>query len=1021
MKLPKYAIENYQFTLMVFLLLIIAGLTSYFTMPRTENPTIYIPGGSVIVIYPGANPSDLEELVAIPIEEAINELEDIEKIETTISDGLVNVAVEFDYATNAKEKYNEVVDKVNDVKNKLPQEIYSIETMRWTSGDVNIIQLALVADSVGYYELEEAAGRLKKDIEKIPGIKRAETFAFPEQEIRVSLDLEKMIQMNISVNQVASAIMSYNANIPGGSLDIGGRNFSVKTSGSYSDLEEIKNTVTGSYQGQLIYLKNIAVVEFAYEDQDYLARYKGNRAVFVAAGQKDNVNIFKIMEELHPLIESHRNNLAPDIKLITVFDQSKFVDTRINGFLKNLIQGIILVGALILLALGFKSALIVILAIPFSFITGIAFVDYAGFGLQQISIAGLVVALGLLVDNSIVVLENINRFLKNGHPPKEAAYLATRQIGWPVVSSTLTTVFAFIPVMMMKNEAGEFIKSLPVTITATLIMSLLISLTISPLIASFLLKKAEKERFGFSGFLNRFIEGPYRRTLNRVLKFKITTLLLSFAILAVSVIVFILFVGESFFPKAELPQLMIRIEMPEGTSLGKTDQAARYVESVLDTIPLVAHYATNVGHGNPRIYYNMFPKYYNKSFAEIYVQLKKYNLKEFDRLVSGLRSHFVSFTGGSVNIKEFEQGSPVAAPVIIDIKGEETRTLQKISEDIEKIMYRTKGMINIENLLNRSKSDLHIVVNKDKAAYFGVTLAEIDKTIRTCINGIEVSKYRDTKGKEYGIVLRLPVVGKTSIRDFDKIYVQSMTGRFIPLKQIASVEFKEAPGILIRKDLKKTATLMADIEKGYMLDDVLDPVIKELNKYHFPKGYSYALAGELENRQESFGGMFRAIIIAIVAIFAVLVLQFRSFVQPFIMFVTIPLAFIGAIWAWFITGNTFSFTAFIGLISLVGIVINNAIILVDYTNILIKEGIPLAEAIRMSAETRFTPIILTTLTTIGGLLPLTLGGGTLWAPMGWGIIGGLITSTFLTLLVVPVLYYLITRTHERIVKNKNLL
>ena len=1018
MKLPKYAIDNYQFTIMIFILLVIAGLTSYFTMPRTENPIIFMPGASVVVIYPGANPNDLEQLIAIPIEEAINELEDIKNLETTIRDGFVNVAVEFEYGTDAKEKYNDVVDKVNDIKNKLPQDIYSIETLRWSSGDVNILQLALVSDSAEYYELEDAADKLKKDIEKVNGIRKVELFAYPEREIRVSLDIEKMAQMNISIDQVANAIMSNNANIPGGTVDLGNRNFTIKTSGSYDNTDEIKNTVISSYNGQLIYLKHVADVGFDYEDQDYLGRFMGHRSVFLVAGQKDAVNIFDIMDDVNPLIDGHRQSLEPDIQLLTVFDQSEFVDERINGFLKNLFQGILLVGAVILLALGFKSSIIVILAIPFSFLTGIAFVDYAGFGLQQISIAGLVVALGLLVDNSIVVIENINRFIKDGNPPKEAAYLATRQIGWPVVSATVTTVLAFIPIMMMKNDAGEFIRSLPVTITAALTMSLLIALTITPLVASLVLKKPEKEKASISAWLKRLVEGPYRRILNRALHNKGKTLIIAFFVFILSVFVFVNFVGESFFPKAELPQFMVRIEMPEGTNLEKTDEAAMFVESVLDTIPLIAHYASNVGHGNPRIYYNIFPKNYSKSYAEIYVRLKEYDVKEFDLLVTRLRNFFNSFQGGTININEFEQGTPVAAPVVIDIRGEELRTLQKISDDVEKIMDRTKGLINIENLLNKSKTDLFVRINKDKAAYFGVPVVEIDKTVRTCINGAEVSKYRDKRGKEYNIILRLPVEGKTNIHDFDRIYVKSLAGKLIPLRQLASIEFKEAPGIIIRKDLRKTATLIADIEKGYTLEEVLEPVVKELNDYHFPKGYDFALAGELENRQESFGGMFKAIIIAIIAIFAVLVLQFRSFIQPLIMFVSLPFAFIGSIWAWFLTGNTFSFTAFIGLISLVGIVINNAIILVDYTNVLRKEGKQLEEAIKTACEIRFTPIILTTLTTIGGLLPLTLGGGTLWAPMGWGIIGGLITSTFLTLLVIPVLYNLITRTHQSLITNE---
>ncbi len=781
MKLPKYAIDNYQFTIMIFILLVIAGLTSYVTMPRTENPIIFMPGASVVVIYPGANPNDLEQLIAIPIEEAVNELEDIKNLETTLRDGFVSVAVEFVYGTNAKEKYNDVVDKINDIKNKLPQDIYSIETMQWSSGDVNILQLALVSDSAEYYELEDAADKLKKDIEKVNGIRKVELFACPEREIRVSLDIDKMAQMNISIDQVANAIMSNNANIPGGSLDIGNRNFTIKTSGAYDNPDEIKNTVVSSYNGQLIYLKHIATVQFDYEDQDYIGRYMGHRSVFLVAGQKDAVNIFDIMDDVNPVIERHRESLKPDIQLLTVFDQSEFVDERINGFLKNLFQGILLVGAVILFALGIKSSIIVILAIPFSFLTGIAFVDYAGFGLQQISIAGLVVALGLLVDNSIVVIENINRFIKDGHPPKEAAYLATRQIGWPVVSATVTTVLAFIPIMMMQNDAGEFIRSLPVTITAALTMSLLIALTITPLVASLVLKKPEKEKFSLSEWLRHLVEGPYRRILNRALKNKVWTLVIAFFIFIISVFVFVFYVGESFFPKAELPQFMIRIDMPEGSNLEKTNEAAMYVESVLDTIPLISHYATNVGHGNPRIYYNMFPKNYSKNFAEIYVRLKKYDIQEFDLLVTGLRQFFTSFPGGKINIKEFEQGTPVAAPVVIDIRGEELRTLQTISDDVETILEQTEGLINIENLLKKSKTDLYVRINRDKAAFFGVPVVEIDKTVRTCINGAEVSKYRDKRGKEYNIILRLPVKDKTNIHDFDRIYVKSLSGKFIPL------------------------------------------------------------------------------------------------------------------------------------------------------------------------------------------------------------------------------------------------
>jgi multidrug efflux pump subunit AcrB len=1006
MKLPKLAIDNPQFTTIVFILLVLAGFSSYLTMPRTENPPISVPGSSVVVIYPGASPADLEQLVAIPIEEAINELEDIKKLETSIKDGLVSIGVEFVFDTDAKEKYNEVVAKVNDIKGGLPGDILSIETFRWMIGDVNILQLAFVSDSAEYYEMEELADELKKDIEKIRGVRKVELHAYPEREIRVSLDIEKMSQMNISVDQVAIAIQGNNTNIPGGSISLGNNSFAVKTSGSYKNIDEIKNTIVSSYQGRLIFLKNIAGVKFDYEDEKYMGRLNSRRAIFLTVQQKDDFNIFEIMKDINPVTEKFKSTHKNEIKVITVFDQSLFVDHRINGFIKNLLQGIFLVGLVIFLALGVKSSIIVILAIPLSFLIGLAFVDYMGYGLQQISIAGLVVALGLLVDNSIVMVENINRFLGLGYNRKEAAEMGAKQIAWPIVSATATTVLAFIPIIMMKNEAGEFIKSLPVTIISTLTFSLLIALTITPLAASRILKIPEKgnNKAAFGRLLDAFINGPYRKSLDFALKNRLLTLSIATGIFIISIWFFINFVGISFFPKAELPQFMIRIEMPEGTDIEKTDEVARYVESVIDTIPLIKYYATNVGHGNPRIYYNVFARNYNKNFAEIYVQLKRYEVKEFDRLLGSLRTLFADFPGGKINIKEFEQGTPVQAPVVINVIGNDVDILKKISADIEGFVSDVDGIINIDNQLNKTKTDLNIKINREKANYFGVPLIEIDKTVRTCINGAAVSKYRDSKGKDYNIVLRLPVNEKISLQDFDKIYVRSLSGNFIPLNHLTDIGFDEAPGLITRLNLKKYASITADIKKEYTLDEVLVPVVEKLENYSFPSGYSYEIGGELENREESFGGMLQAIIIAVISIFAVLVLQFRSFTQPLIMFVAIPLAFIGSIWAWYITGNTFSFTAFVGLISLVGIVINNSIILVDYTNKLIEEGKNTTDAIKLACETRFVPIVLTTLTTIGGLLPLTLGGGTMWAPMGWGIIGGLFTSTFLTLIIVPVLY-----------------
>jgi multidrug efflux pump subunit AcrB len=1028
MKLPQISIDNYQFTLIIFIVLLFAGMRSFLTMPRTENPEIVIPGVSILAIYPGANPVDMEQLVASPIEESINELDNIKRINTTLLDGVASIAVEFDFNTNADEKFDEVQQQINTIMNDLPDELISLTTSKWSSSDVAMVQLALTSSKSDYNTLNTQAELLEKEMEKIPGVKQADILAYPGKEVRVSIDMEKMALMNVSLEQVGKSIASNNANIPGGTMELGSQVFGIKTSGSYEDLNEIRRTIVSSNAGKLIYLENIATVEFTHGELNYLARFpvsdpsgKGSQtSLFLVVKQKEKWNVLDITKEIESVTAKFARSLDNSLSLNYVFNQSAGVNYRINNFMNNLIQGIILVGLLILLALGFKSALVVIIAIPLSILIGLGIIDMAGYGLQQISIAALVVALGLLVDNSIVMVENINRHLALGHTPRRASIMAASEIGWPVVSATITTVLAFIPLAAMPYMAGLFIRSLPYTIIATLLVSLFVSLTLTPMITGKLFKKTEPvdatrntTEKGVKKYLKVFIEGPYRKSLKFALKNRGIVILVSLAFLGVSLFAG-KFLGVSFFPKAEQASLLIKIQTPEGTNIDRTDEVARYVESILDTLPEVKYYATNVGHGNPRIYYNTFPHSYRSNFADIYVEGMEYDPSGFDSFVEKLRTLFNSYPGARIWVKEFEQGPPIEAPVQIYLTGKELDKLAEISGDFEKFLRGQEGIINLNNAFTNTKTDLYFNINREKANLFGVPVHVIDQTIRTALTGTPVSKFRDKNGKEFDIVLRLPLENnRSTLADIDKIYVQSLSGNSIPLRQLAKAEFRQSPSIITRYNLDRTAEITADIRKGYSLDAVMAPVIEKLDTYSFPAGYSYHIAGEFESRSETFGGTGTAALIALIAIFAVLVLQFKSFIQPLIVFVALPFAFIGSVWALLITGNSFSFTAFIGLTSLIGIVVNNSIIMVDYTNILRKQGKPILEALQTAGETRFTPILLTSVTTMGGLLPLTLRGGTLWAPLGWTIIGGLFVSTALTLIMVPVFYKVLIKEKER--------
>ena len=1009
MRLPKIAIENHQFTIIVICLLVLSGLVSFFTMPRSEDPQISPAGTSVIVVYPGANPTDLEELVVDPIETVVNELDDLKDIKTIIEDGLAVIQVEFLTGSDPDEKYSDVVQKVNSIRNQLPEDIARLQMQKWSISDVKILQLALISETDTYRALEKEVENLKKSFERVPGVYKVQTWAFPEQEIRVSLDMEKIAQSKLNINRIIGAIQSSNSNIPGGNVDIGERQFNIKTSGSYDSMEEIRNTIVDASGGKVVYLKDIANVDYAYQDEVYYGRVEGKKAVFITCSQKEGTNIYNVFDGLRTVMKSFNERLPESMTMKIVFDQSESVSHRVNGFFSNLFQGLILVGLVVLLAVGLRASAIVMLAIPISILMAIAFVDWSGFGLQQMTIVGLVISLGLLVDNAIVVVENIARFIKQGMSGFEAAIKGTSQIAWAIVSSTVTTVLAFVPIIMMQNITGEFIRGMPVTVVYTLSASLLVALTLTPYLSSKFIGREKRHHKNYiQNYLNKFIETRYRRSLNYALKHPAIVIFAATLVFLSSLLLFMV-VGVTFFPKAEKPQFLININLPEGTSLDRTNEVVEYVESILNNKKEVKIYAANIGAGNPRIYYNQIRQNEKSNYAQILAVMNTRDLDIFNATVDTLRNNFITFPGAKIEIKVLEQGPPVEAPIAIRVIGDELDKIRNISLDVENIIQSTPGTININNPLSSSKTDIHVDINRAKAAMFGVPIVDIDRTVRAAITGMSVSKYRDTAGKEYNIVIRLPIDKKPTMEDFDKIYVNSYNGQAIPLKQLATIKFKSSPQLISHYDLDRNMMVTADVKANASVNEATQEIIKKLDDYNWPKGYHYYVGGEHESQQESFGGMQQAILIAIIGIFGVLVLQFRSYIQPLIVFSALPLAIIGSVYALLITGNTFSFTAFVGITSLVGIVINNSIILVDYTNLLRAEGKNLIDALKEAGETRFMPIILTTGTTVGGLLPLTLSGGTLWAPMGWTIIGGLIVSTFLTLIVVPVLYKIVVR------------
>ncbi len=1006
MKIPKIAIQNYQFTIIVFAIITLFGVASYFTMPKSEDPYSEYHTTTLLVINPGATPEDMETLVVNPIEEAINELDGIKNITTSIEDGLSFTFVEYFIGEDYDKKHQEILQKVNEVRNELPETIYRLEAAQPSVLNVSIYQMAFMADGASPQKLKINAEKLKNRLEKVSGIRKVELTASQELQVQVNCDMERLASLNINLNTIIRILQSENLSIPGGSVDLGNKKFNIQTSGLYKDLDEIRNTVINAGQNGIVRLSDIADVSFDYKKPDVKAKFNGNEAIWLSVEQKKGINIYKLSEQIDAEIAQFKSQLPNDIQLETVLRQADGVQKRVNGFFGNFLQGILLVGAIVLLALGGRSATIVIVAIPVSVFAAIGLLDLSGYGIQQMSIAGLIIALGILVDNSIAIVENIYRYINKGLKPIEAAIKGASEIGTALVSSTITTLLAFAPMLLMANDVGNFIRSMILVVIFALSASLIVALCLTPFIASRLLKK-QKDKTK-KGLIARFTDNYYTRWLKASLN-KPKLIITASIIIFFGSISLLPLIGVSFFPKAEKSQLMINVKGIEGTNLQNTEKAIEYVESVVANIPEITKIASTVGEGNPQVYYNMLKQNQAVNSGQVYVLLKEIKPKRMNEIVGLLREKFGNYERAKIEVKEFIQGPPVDAPVQIRLFSDNLDDLKTAATDIEKMYGEVPGIININNPFSVDKTDLQVKIDKEKAGRFGVSIAEIDRMVRATVNGLHISSYQDKLGEKYDIVIQSDQDNTKDLLWMNRVYVPSLTGSQVKLSQVADIEMVKGRKRIDHYDLDRYVSVLADVDESIQsIDKATKDVIAMLDTYDFPGDVSYAVGGEQESRDESFGGLGKSLLLALLGIFAVLVLQFGSFRQPLIIFTAIPLSITGSFLTLLLLGYSFSFMAFVGLTSLMGIVINSSIILVDYANQLRKQGLNLREVIIESSKTRFTPIMLTTITTVAGLLPLTLMGGSMWAPMGWAIIGGLLFSTLLTLILVPVLYERLT-------------
>jgi multidrug efflux pump subunit AcrB len=1021
-----FAVRRWQFTLVMFALLIALGLASFANLARSEDPSFPFPAADISVVWPGANPADMERLIVKPIEDAVNTLENVKKIQSSAFDGLAVVHTEFYYGGDPEKKQDEVIREFNRIRSSLPPDITQVDIRKDSPGLVSIVQMALVSDTASWRELKEKAENLKDSFESVPGVRTAEIWAFPNPEVRVAIDLQRLTRVGVSLDQVIRTIQGQNQNVPGGSVDVGLRRYNLRTSGSYTSLEQIADTVVGAGGGREVRVRDIADVSWQTEEQTYTGRFNGKRAVFVTANQKDNTNIFKVRDGIYARLAEFERTLPADIKLERGFDQSKNVSNRLGQLGEDFAIAIALV-LLTLLPLGLRAAGVVMISIPLSLAIGVALLYVAGFGLNQLSIAGFVLALGLLVDDSIVVVENIARYVRQGYGRMEAAIAATDQIYLAVLGCTATLVLAFLPLLFLPEGAGEFIRSLPAAILFTVLASLFVALTIIPFLASRMLRDNSPRAAASAGKVARLIghfdlladkllqrvmqiiHNVYGPALRWALARPKSTLLAAlglFLVIAATIPV----IGFSLFPSADVPQFVIRVDAPDGASVEETDRALRFVEARLAEHPEVKRWYTHLGHGTPFVYYNYFSQGRTANLGEVFVELRAFDSKRTPKLFEALRARFNDYAAARISLKQFQQGPPVDAPVAIRIVGPEIEGLRRIADQVEQVLKATPGTRDVNNPSRLLRTDLDLGIDTQKAGLLGVSALEVNRTVRLAVAGLSAGQFRASNGDEYDITLRLPMRERPSIDALDAIEVGTSNGRQVPLREISTPHFQTVTNSITRYNRERQVTVSANTRPDFNTARVTAEVVKRLAVIGLPPGYRFVIAGDAEAQQESFSGLLPAILVAVFGILAVLVLEFGSFRSTAIVAGVIPLGLTGALLALLATGYTLSFTSIIGMIALIGIEIKNSILLVDFTNQLRERGTPLDQAIQEAGEVRFLPILLTSATAIGGLTPLAVQGSALYSPLAIVIIGGLVSSTLLARLVTPVMYKLLPPT-----------
>ncbi|WP_430885799.1 efflux RND transporter permease subunit [Fusibacter sp. JL216-2] len=1085
-KWAAFFIDRYKIVYLMLIAIIIIGVSAFVSLPRELQPEIVLPYGQIFTMYPGAAPEEVETLVTNKLESKLEEVEDLKTISSYSYSGVSNIWLEFEQGTDMEKRMNEVREKVTKAQYDLPADAETPEVNELQSNNSPIMIVNMSGDYT-QAELKNYAELIEQRLETETVIADVLVIGGLEREIQVHVDPKRLAVYGISLDQIQASIQASNLNYPGGSATLDEKNFNIRTVGELENVEALNDVIVGYTQSGPIKIKDIAVVENGYKEVESYSKMSVGlgtdeahmkSSVALSIKKKDTADVIRTSALVREILAEEHGKLYPaNMKIQISGDTAEFVDEQLGAVMDNAFSGLYLVLVVLFLFIGLREAGIVSIVIPLAIMMALSFLNAADMTLNNITLFSMVLAVGMLVDNGIVIMENVDRLRAKGLDSRLAAEAGTNQIAPAIMASTLTTLAAFFPIALTPGIMGAFIKPIPITVMFALGSSFFLAITITPALCSVFLRKRPKPTsemppvkkhglriasvlfivilamqafkgddgygllsFGFAaifgGFMfakmyvkrtpgteHPFINGYGKRLYSIVSKrsrrwILVGTLLVAFVGSMALIPLGILKV--EMFGQSDYDRLYIDITTPKGSTLDQTAQVAEKIEGILFDYPEIETFVSNVGITGA----DSFDSFSGSSsgtpnIARLTIDL--YSADDRDRtsmdIAALLRERVKKIPGAEIEVTELEDGPPSDAPIVVGIIGEDLVKMEATANRFKSILMDIEGTRDVGTSLNSGGPEIEIRVDKEKAALYGLNDYTIAKTIRDSVAGLKATTYRSNQ-EEIDVMIRSGIDSMGSKDELKSMYFYNRQGQAIRFDQVASFIESETSPTIRHEDGRRRVNVFSQTVAGANTVEIMDAFKAKTENISLPDGVSVKYAGELGDMQDSFTDMLVNMVVAAILVYIILAVQFNSLSQPLIILFAVPLGLIGVMPGLVLTGNSFGFLAFIGVVALVGIAVNDAIVLVDYINYLRRNGYELYDAVRETGKTRFMPVLATTITTAGGILPITLKQE-FFGPMGYALIFGLMMATVLTLVAVPTLYTMLEEFKMNFRRRKN--